>query len=193
MTWIDQTADTYLLAKELFLEIEPSPSSAIRGYRNKCEFAIGSESVIKTELESNESEEKSLTKVVEESDSVEIEQQTNKEIITCGEDDTLVIEEKLSCETNVQHPVTTMPVDNASAEKTDNIVVGFMLGSYTSGVTVVNASECLHVSKTSLQIAQWMQDFVIESGLPYYDRVSKTGVWRLLVTRTHISGEGSIL
>jgi hypothetical protein len=71
------------------------------------------------------------------------------------------------------------------------LAVGFMLGLFRDGLTqVVAANECVHVTPATKMIAKWMTEYVAASKYKPYDRVSKTGNWRLVMTRTQTTGDG---
>jgi len=68
--------------------------------------------------------------------------------------------------------------------------VGFLLGLVKDGFTaVLDASDCLHVSKAALSIRDAMQEYIDDHEWGPYDRIDKVGVWRLLVVKTFWSGE----
>ncbi|KAI9470893.1 MAG: S-adenosyl-L-methionine-dependent methyltransferase [Benjaminiella poitrasii] len=72
--------------------------------------------------------------------------------------------------------------------------VGFLLGLYREGVTsVLDPSECLNVSDIAKKIAQAMCDYIRKSDLPVYDRVTKEGYWRTLMTKTQSTGDNLVL
>ncbi|KAG1446029.1 hypothetical protein G6F56_009710 [Rhizopus delemar] len=75
---------------------------------------------------------------------------------------------------------------NLKGEKT----VGFLLGQYRDGVTsVLDPQECLHVSEKAKEIAKAMENYIRDSEYEVYDRVSKKGVWRTLMTKTQRTGD----
>ncbi|KAI9021515.1 S-adenosyl-L-methionine-dependent methyltransferase [Phycomyces nitens] len=68
--------------------------------------------------------------------------------------------------------------------------VGFLLGLYRAGITaVLEPSECLNVSSVAKRIAKAMGDYVRASEYDVYDRSTKTGVWRTLMTKTQRTGD----
>ncbi|KAI7899941.1 S-adenosyl-L-methionine-dependent methyltransferase [Cokeromyces recurvatus] len=72
--------------------------------------------------------------------------------------------------------------------------VGFLLGLYREGVTsVLDPSECLHIPDIAKKIAKAMCDYIRQSGLPVYDRVTKEGYWRTLMTKTQSTGDILVL
>ena len=73
----------------------------------------------------------------------------------------------------------------------NEVTLGFMMGLFKEGtVEVASAQSCLHVQDGTKQVVQWMETYVREqSKWPVYDRVSKGGNWRLLMTRHQLSGE----
>ncbi|KAJ3207110.1 tRNA methyltransferase 2 [Dinochytrium kinnereticum] len=72
--------------------------------------------------------------------------------------------------------------------------VGFMLGLFKDGiVTVLSAEECLNVSKQAVQIVKEMEHVAVASSLPIFNRLTKTGFWRLLQIRTQDSGESMMI
>ncbi|KAL0079720.1 S-adenosyl-L-methionine-dependent methyltransferase [Phycomyces blakesleeanus] len=72
--------------------------------------------------------------------------------------------------------------------------VGFLLGLYRAGITaVLEPSECLNVSTTAKRIAKAMGDYVRASEYDVYDRSTKTGVWRTLMTKTQRTGDNMVV
>ncbi|KAI8346865.1 S-adenosyl-L-methionine-dependent methyltransferase [Choanephora cucurbitarum] len=72
--------------------------------------------------------------------------------------------------------------------------VGFLLGLYKEGiVAVLNPSECLHVNDTAKQMVRAMNDYILKSDLPVYDRVEQRGCWRTLLTKTQSTGDNLVL
>ncbi|KAI8993664.1 S-adenosyl-L-methionine-dependent methyltransferase [Pilobolus umbonatus] len=68
--------------------------------------------------------------------------------------------------------------------------VGFLLGLYRDGITsVLEPSSCKNVPDTAKTIARLMNDYINASDLPVYDRVDKTGCWRLIMTKTQRTGD----
>lgn len=66
--------------------------------------------------------------------------------------------------------------------------LGFLLGLFKDGLTaVLDASECLHVSKAALQIRAALQEYTENHEWPPYDRTAKEGVWRLVVVKSFSS------
>ncbi|KAI3656714.1 hypothetical protein MP638_002279 [Amoeboaphelidium occidentale] len=69
----------------------------------------------------------------------------------------------------------------------NEVVVGFMLGMYKEGsVEVAPADKCVHICEVSKRIASWTQEFIqrrLKDGFSIYNRVDKTGFWRLLMVR----------
>ncbi|CAO3695142.1 unnamed protein product [Rhizopus stolonifer] len=79
---------------------------------------------------------------------------------------------------------------NLDGEKT----VGFLLGQYRDGVTsVLDPQECLHVSEKAKEVAKAMEDYIRDSEHEVYDRISKKGVWRTLMTKTQRTGDIMIM
>ena len=71
-----------------------------------------------------------------------------------------------------------------------NKAVGFLLGLVKDGFTaVLDASECLHVSKAALRIRGAMQEYIQDHEWAPYDRIKQIGTWRLLIVKTFWSGE----
>jgi tRNA/tmRNA/rRNA uracil-C5-methylase (TrmA/RlmC/RlmD family) len=69
--------------------------------------------------------------------------------------------------------------------------VGFMLGMFKEGITAtVDAKACLHVSPLAKTITGWMREYLTLTTLEVYDRLTKKGHWRLLMVRTHLTGQG---
>lgn len=72
--------------------------------------------------------------------------------------------------------------------------VGFLLGLYKDGVvSVLSPSECLNVNDTAKQMAKAMNEYILRSDLPVYDRVEKVGCWRTLMTKTQSTGDNLVL
>ncbi|KAJ3105279.1 tRNA methyltransferase 2 [Phlyctochytrium planicorne] len=72
--------------------------------------------------------------------------------------------------------------------------VGFMLGLYKDGITTVISPEgCANVSDQALKIAKEMETLIRASEFAVYDRMTKTGFWRLLQVRTQESGESMLI
>ncbi|KAI8878141.1 S-adenosyl-L-methionine-dependent methyltransferase [Backusella circina FSU 941] len=72
--------------------------------------------------------------------------------------------------------------------------VGFLLGLYRDGITtVLEPSACLHVSETGKKVAKAMERYVRESDYEVYDRTTKQGVWRSIMTKTQRTGDVMIL
>ncbi|KAF7724754.1 tRNA methyltransferase 2 [Apophysomyces ossiformis] len=72
--------------------------------------------------------------------------------------------------------------------------VGFLLGLYRHGVTaVLSPNDCLHVPDVAKKIAKAMENYVRASSLAVYDRTTKVGVWRTMMTRTQRTGEVMVL
>lgn len=68
--------------------------------------------------------------------------------------------------------------------------VGFLLGLYKQGITaVLNPQECLHVSEDAKRVAASMQKYLDNSEWDCYDRTTKQGNWRMVMVRTHSTGE----
>ncbi|KAI7871032.1 S-adenosyl-L-methionine-dependent methyltransferase [Spinellus fusiger] len=73
-------------------------------------------------------------------------------------------------------------------------VTGFLLGLFRKGITsVLDPSECLHVSPITKRIAQAMTDYVRASEYDVYDRSEKVGVWRTIMTKTQRTGDIMVL
>ncbi|KAI9030440.1 S-adenosyl-L-methionine-dependent methyltransferase [Hyaloraphidium curvatum] len=70
--------------------------------------------------------------------------------------------------------------------------LGFLLGLVKDGYTA-DASECLHVSEAALRIRSVMQEYADGHEWKAYDRIDKTGTWRLLVVKTFWSGENQAI
>ncbi|KAJ3340359.1 tRNA methyltransferase 2 [Gonapodya sp. JEL0774] len=74
------------------------------------------------------------------------------------------------------------------------LTVGFLLGGFRDGdMAVMDPSETKHVSKPALALARIMQSHVRESEYPPYERKAKSGVWRLFVCKTFLSGENMLV
>ncbi|KAI8622797.1 S-adenosyl-L-methionine-dependent methyltransferase [Chytriomyces sp. MP71] len=72
--------------------------------------------------------------------------------------------------------------------------VGFLLGLFKDGVTtVLPPTECKNVPGAAKKVASMLQDFVQGSELPVYDRNSKEGFWRLVLVRTHTTGDVMVI
>ena len=62
--------------------------------------------------------------------------------------------------------------------------VGFNVGNFNKGFMFVeSAVDCAVVSKESLQLAQVLENYIHESGVPAYHRMTHVGFWRALVVR----------
>lgn len=63
--------------------------------------------------------------------------------------------------------------------------LGFLLGLYANGITEIgSAQECVHVRPGSKRMVQWIEEYVrLHSKWEVYDRVKKTGNWRLVMIR----------
>lgn len=71
------------------------------------------------------------------------------------------------------------------------VTLGFMMGLYKEGtIEVRDPQECLHVTEAAKQIVRVITDYVSQSEYSVFDRVQKTGFWRLVQTRTQTTGEG---
>lgn len=92
-------------------------------------------------------------------------------------------------------PIVPSPVLNGYRNKCEFTVgldkeglptVGFLLGGFREGIlTVENASDTLHTHALAKSIAHRFQEFIRTSPLPFYDRKTKRGFWRLLLVRVH--------
>ncbi|KAJ1915791.1 hypothetical protein IWQ60_008320 [Tieghemiomyces parasiticus] len=73
--------------------------------------------------------------------------------------------------------------------------LGFMAGKFSRGTVTVGPPDlCRHVSPVAKALVTAMRDHVrSHPQWPVYNRVTKSGVWRLLVTRTHASGENMVI
>lgn len=64
--------------------------------------------------------------------------------------------------------------------------VGFLLGGFREGILQVhNATNTLHTHPLAKDMANKFEAFVRKSPLPFYDRATKSGFWRLLLCRIH--------
>ncbi|KAJ3272232.1 tRNA methyltransferase 2 [Terramyces sp. JEL0728] len=71
-----------------------------------------------------------------------------------------------------------------------NKTCGFLLGLYKNGITtVLNPNTCLNVSVKAKDIANILEKYVQLSHHDVYDRVAKSGVYRLALVRTLASGQ----
>ncbi|RKP01599.1 hypothetical protein CXG81DRAFT_11788 [Caulochytrium protostelioides] len=74
------------------------------------------------------------------------------------------------------------------------LTVGFLCGLFKEGHTaVLGPDACLHVSDAAKHVARALQAYARDSGLPAYDRHTKTGFWRLAVVRTNETGEIQVI
>ena len=64
------------------------------------------------------------------------------------------------------------------------ITAGFRLGSFSSGVSVADASECINIPTAAKRACAVFTDFVRASPLAHYDQETHLGVWRQLTVRT---------
>ncbi|KAJ3129991.1 tRNA methyltransferase 2 [Nowakowskiella sp. JEL0407] len=79
---------------------------------------------------------------------------------------------------------------NLSNEK----CVGFLLGLYKDGiVSVLDVKDTLHVSEKAKAIVGAFQGYIRKSEFPVYDRVTKEGFYRLVVTKTFLTGESMVI
>lgn len=71
-------------------------------------------------------------------------------------------------------------------DKDGQPTVGFLLGAYKDGIIEVeNAKETVHIPEVLKALADHLQQFVRDGSLPIFDRSSKKGFWRLMLTRIH--------
>lgn len=72
-------------------------------------------------------------------------------------------------------------------DKEGKATLGFSLGGFREGVTVANASDCLHVPESMKALANAVQEHIRgrTAEAPVFDRESKTGFWRILMVRSH--------
>jgi tRNA (uracil-5-)-methyltransferase len=69
------------------------------------------------------------------------------------------------------------------------VTCGFLLGAWSEGtVTVVAPTECMHVPAAAVACAAAFEQLARTSGLPVYDRVAHTGLWRGVMVRTTAAG-----
>lgn len=68
--------------------------------------------------------------------------------------------------------------------------VGFRLGSYREGsMVIVEATNCINCSQTSLSVAKEFQDFIQNLPHPSYNIGNHIGLWQQLTVRTCTSGD----
>lgn len=76
------------------------------------------------------------------------------------------------------------------------IAVGFTMGLFKDKIVVVEeATNCLHVAKSHLEIASFLTEFLKQQQqeFPVYDRVTGEGFWKLMTVRENERGENLIL
>ncbi|KAJ3003292.1 tRNA methyltransferase 2, partial [Thoreauomyces humboldtii] len=79
---------------------------------------------------------------------------------------------------------------NTKGEK----VAGFLLGQYKDGVvTVIEANAARNVSTAAAAIGQRLTTFLRSSTLDIYDRIHRTGTWRMAMVRTQRTGENMVI
>ncbi|KAI8912169.1 S-adenosyl-L-methionine-dependent methyltransferase [Powellomyces hirtus] len=79
---------------------------------------------------------------------------------------------------------------NTAGEK----VAGFLCGSFKDGVmTIIEANVAKNVSPAGAEIAKSLTQFLRDSPLEIYDRIAKTGFWRMALVRTHRTGENMVV
>ena len=103
----------------------------------------------------------------------------------------------------VLKPIIASPVEQHYRNKCEftfgktpdgKLAVGFLLGGFKDGqVNVGDASECLHINQPAKDIASVLHEYAEASPLSVYDRISKSGVWRLALVRTFSTGESMVL
>lgn len=72
----------------------------------------------------------------------------------------------------------------------EKAVVGFRLGLYRAcSVSVAPVDTCRHIPHAAVRHAQFLEDFLSSSPLPYYDPVTHAGVWRQLLVRVATTNE----
>lgn len=72
--------------------------------------------------------------------------------------------------------------------------IGFLLGAMKDGVVAVgDPREALSVSTTHAELHQLVEPFVVESGLPVWDRTTHTGFWRLCLLRSTINEDSLVM
>lgn len=72
--------------------------------------------------------------------------------------------------------------------------IGFLLGAMKDGILAVgDPREALSVSKVHADLHQLVEPFVINSGLPVWDRNTHTGFWRLLLLRSTLNEDSLVM
>ncbi|SOV15869.1 RNA (uracil-5-)methyltransferase, putative [Plasmodium gaboni] len=135
-------------------------------YRNKCEFTIS----------------------YDENQNVEIGFVVGK-MKTCIKDDNLDknSSEDNNCnfsENNISNNAS--PINETHSTKLRNKK---QKQSYYLNPIVKNVDQCIHIHPAMKEVVQEMKSIIKESNLPVFDRVYKTGVWRLLVVRMNSKNE----
>lgn len=70
-------------------------------------------------------------------------------------------------------------------DEENNMTIGFLLGSTRDGiVTVSNPDECINIPSQHKLIGKLFQQFITQGPHKPYDKISHTGLWRLLMVRT---------
>ncbi|KAJ1980504.1 hypothetical protein H4R34_002431 [Dimargaris verticillata] len=78
----------------------------------------------------------------------------------------------------------------------DNVVLGFQAGKFgTVYDQVAPADDCPNVDATTLDLVRRIRDHVatVVDRFPLYDREAKTGVWRLVMTRTQTTKQSMVV
>jgi len=72
--------------------------------------------------------------------------------------------------------------------------IGFLLGLYREGVTVVlGVEECVHIPEKAKAVVKHFQEYIRQSDLDAFSRKGHKGFWRLLTTRFYKTGEDMII
>ncbi|GAW81104.1 hypothetical protein, conserved [Plasmodium gonderi] len=132
----------------------------INEYRNKCEFTISYD-------ENNNVEIGFVT------GKVKTDINDNNEDKNCTDDNNCNFSEH-----NISNNVS--PVNESQSTKLRNKK---QKQSYYLNPIVKNVDTCVHIHPCMKQVVQEMKSIIKDSNYPVFDRVYKTGVWRLLVVR----------
>lgn len=72
--------------------------------------------------------------------------------------------------------------------------IGFLLGAMKDGVVAVgDPREALSVSTIHAELHQLVEPFVVDSGLPVWDKSTHTGFWRLCLLRSTINEDSLVM
>jgi len=102
------------------------------------------------------------------------------------------------------HPVVESPILTNYRNKVEFTIgtgpddkdntVGFRLGSYKVGsMLIVEAKNCINVSKVAVDIAKEFQDFIQTLPHASYNLATHKGLWQQLIVRTFTTGETMVI